>query len=145
MVRLLFEAATARTPGAFVEDKTAGLAWHHRRVPDPLGEARARELTFRLAGLLDPGHARVLVGAKIVEVQPRAVHKGLVATAVARDAPTGGVLLAMGDDQTDEDLFAALPAGGVAVHVGPAPSRAPIRLANPGAARAWLGALAAAG
>ena len=39
-------------------------------------------------------------------------------------------ILAFGDDQTDEDLFAALPAGSVAIHVGPGDSRAPLRVAG---------------
>jgi trehalose 6-phosphate synthase/phosphatase len=47
-------------------------------------------------------------------------------------------VLAMGDDQTDEDLFAALPEDGVAVHVGSRPSRARYRLADTTAARAFL-------
>jgi trehalose 6-phosphate synthase/phosphatase len=50
----------------------------------------------------------------------------------------------MGDDRTDEDLFAALPPGSVAVHVGPAPSAAPVRLRDVRAARAVLAEIAAA-
>ena len=50
----------------------------------------------------------------------------------------------MGDDRTDEDLFAALPAGAIALHVGPSPSRAPGRLADVRSARAFLAAVAEA-
>jgi trehalose 6-phosphate synthase/phosphatase len=48
----------------------------------------------------------------------------------------------MGDDRTDEDLFAALPDASIAIHVGPAPSRAPLRLADQASARAVLAAIA---
>jgi trehalose 6-phosphate synthase/phosphatase len=44
----------------------------------------------------------------------------------------------MGDDRTDEDLFAALPADGIAIHVGPTPSRAHYRVRDVKAARAFL-------
>jgi trehalose 6-phosphate synthase/phosphatase len=44
----------------------------------------------------------------------------------------------MGDDRTDEDLFAAVPEGGVAVHVGPTASRAPLRIADSRATRRLL-------
>jgi trehalose 6-phosphate synthase/phosphatase len=44
----------------------------------------------------------------------------------------------MGDDRTDEDLFAALPDGAIAVHVGPTPSRARYRVRDVKAARGWL-------
>ena len=44
----------------------------------------------------------------------------------------------MGDDRTDEDLFAALPPDAVAIHVGPAPSRAAVRLAAVADARRLL-------
>jgi trehalose 6-phosphate synthase/phosphatase len=47
----------------------------------------------------------------------------------------------MGDDRTDEDLFAALPEGSISVHVGPAPSRAALRLPDVRAARALLASL----
>ena len=44
----------------------------------------------------------------------------------------------MGDDRTDEDLFAALPEGALAIHVGPTESRAPIRITDVAAARELL-------
>jgi trehalose 6-phosphate synthase/phosphatase len=47
----------------------------------------------------------------------------------------------MGDDRTDEDLFAALPDGSIAIHVGAAASRAPIRIVDVTAARALLAQL----
>jgi trehalose 6-phosphate synthase/phosphatase len=51
--------------------------------------------------------------------------------------------VAIGDDRTDEDLFAALPEGGVGIHVGPGPSVAELRLRDPEACRALLAGLLA--
>jgi trehalose 6-phosphate synthase/phosphatase len=50
-------------------------------------------------------------------------------------------VLAMGDDRTDEDLFAAVPPEGITVRVGPGPTKAHFRLESVTAARALLRSL----
>jgi trehalose 6-phosphate synthase/phosphatase len=50
--------------------------------------------------------------------------------------------VAIGDDRTDEDLFAALPDGSVSIHVGPSESRAGLRLPDVAAVRTLLESLA---
>jgi trehalose 6-phosphate synthase/phosphatase len=55
--------------------------------------------------------------------------------------PAGALLVAIGDDRTDEDLFAALPPGSLAIHVGPEPTRASIRLSGVPDTRALLRAI----
>jgi trehalose 6-phosphate synthase/phosphatase len=76
-----------------------------------------------------------------VEVRCQGVNKGLVVDRVLRAGPAGRLVVAMGDDRTDEDLFAALPDGAITLHVGPGQSRAAYRLADPYAARSFLRAL----
>jgi trehalose 6-phosphate synthase/phosphatase len=51
--------------------------------------------------------------------------------------------IALGDDRTDEDLFAALPADAWTVHVGSGASQARFCLRDPGEVRRLLEALAA--
>ena len=53
-------------------------------------------------------------------------------------------MLAIGDDRTDEDLFAALPPDAITIRVGPGPTRARFRLEGV-AARAIAAALAGRG
>ena len=53
------------------------------------------------------------------------------------------MLVAIGDDRTDEDLFAALPKGALAIHVGPQVSKAEIRLEGVTEARRLLADLLA--
>jgi trehalose 6-phosphate synthase/phosphatase len=55
--------------------------------------------------------------------------------------PAGTLVVAMGNDGTDEDLFAALPFLAVAVHVGAGQRCAPIRSASIGDARRLLAQL----
>jgi trehalose 6-phosphate synthase/phosphatase len=128
----------ARTPGALVEEKTASLAWHYRMVDAAFGEWQAKELQLHLTELLANVPVQILPGSKVIEVRPHGVHKGLVAEALARRAPASAVQVAMGDDATDEDLFAALAPGAVTLHVGPGESRARHRLDDPWAARDFL-------
>jgi trehalose 6-phosphate synthase/phosphatase len=71
------------------------------------------------------------------------VDKGRVAAKVLAGAGADSLVFAIGDDRTDEDMFAALPAGSIAVHVGPGESRAPLRVPDVRAARALLAAIAA--
>jgi trehalose 6-phosphate synthase/phosphatase len=137
-------AFAARTPGALVEEKSAGLAWHYRAADPDLGTARARTLELELAVLLARSSAWILPGAKVIEVLPRGIHKGRLVPSLVARAPAGALLVAIGDDRTDEDLFAALPRDALAVHVGPEPTRAPIRLGGVPDVRALLRTIAEA-
>jgi trehalose 6-phosphate synthase/phosphatase len=80
----------------------------------------------------------MLSGAKVIEVRMRGVNKGVIASrliSLEQDKPT---ILAMGDDTTDEDLFAALPQEAFAVHIGLRASRAKYRIKNWVSARRLL-------
>jgi len=131
---------TDRIPGSIVEEKTAGLAWHYRSADPEYGAAQAKELSLHLATLLRDAPVEILYGDMVVELRTRGVDKGR-AVGLVLAAGTGPLLLAVGDDRTDEDLFAALPDGSISVHVGPAPSRAVLRLPDVRAARALLASL----
>ncbi len=143
-VRAILRDFAERTPGSLVEEKTAGFAWHYRAADPEYGAAQAKELSLHLATVLGNAPVELLQGDRVLELRPHGVDKGLVAAQAARRAPPDALLLAMGDDRTDEDLFAALPAGAIALHVGPSPSRAPGRLADVRSARAFLAAVAEA-
>jgi len=142
-VRALLVGFQERTPGALLEEKSAGFSWHYRAADPELGRHRAQELSLDLAAFLRGTAGEVMQGDRIVEVRPRGVHKGRVARALAAGAAAGTLFLALGDDRTDEDLFAGLPDGSLAVHVGPSDSLAPLRLADVAAARRLLEELAA--
>jgi trehalose 6-phosphate synthase/phosphatase len=80
----------------------------------------------------------------VIEVRPKGITKGRIAAQVLGPASPGTLALAMGDDRTDEDLFAALPEDAISIHVGPSPSRARLRIEDVAAARELLGRIAAA-
>lgn len=144
-VRAIMERFCEHAPGSFVEEKAVALAWHYRRCEPQFGASQARELRSHLAKLLANQPAEVLPGVKVVEVRPAGIHKGLIVQDLAPRVPAGWPIVAIGDDATDEDLFRALPADGVSIHVGSRDSVARYRLSDPTSVRLLLERFASAG
>ncbi len=134
----ILDAFADRTPGALVEEKTASLAWHYRLADLEFGLLQAKELRLHLANAFANAPVEVLVGDKVVEVRSHGINKAVVVRLALAEVPAGSVILAMGDDRTDEEMFAALPEDALTVHVGRGASRARYRVPSPEAARAVL-------
>jgi trehalose 6-phosphate synthase/phosphatase len=131
-----------RTPGSFVERKGASLAWHYRMSEPLLAARRVDELRRVLVRDLAP-ELEILDGNKVLEVRMKGADKRACALRIVERARAAGdpVVLAVGDDRTDEDLFAALDAGSITVRVGPGSSKARHRVDGPDDVRALLRAL----
>jgi len=138
----ILEEFARRTPGAWVEEQTASLAWHYRGADPEFGSLQAKELRLYLTNALSNAPVEVALGNKFVEVRPHGVHKGMIASKALAKSGAIGAIVALGDDRTDEDLFAALPEGAFTVSVGARLSRARYRLASPAEVRVFLGELA---
>ncbi|MFN7953184.1 MAG: bifunctional alpha,alpha-trehalose-phosphate synthase (UDP-forming)/trehalose-phosphatase [bacterium] len=143
-VRPILQRFADVTPGSLIEIKGAGLAWHWRNADPQFGAHQADELRLHLSELLASSPAAVLLGEKVLEVRPVGVSKAQIVPPLVERLGEGAGWLALGDDNTDEELFAALPADAVSVHVGEASSRARFRLDDPRAARSLLARLLAA-
>jgi trehalose 6-phosphate synthase/phosphatase len=113
----LIELYVDRVPGSLLEAKDYSLAWHYRGSDPELGEIRAKELIDELVSYTANLDVQVLEGKKVVEVRNAGINKGAAAVGcVASVEPD--FILAVGDDQTDEDLFRALPKSAFTVRVG---------------------------
>ena len=132
---------TARTPGSLIEVKSVALAWHYRMADREAGERRANELRLHLSQLLSNQPVEILAGHKVVEIRPYGIHKGRILPPLPPEQLASTTVLAMGDDRTDEDLFAALPPNGISIKVGPGPTLARFRIDGVPAARAVLQSL----
>ncbi|MEP7116344.1 MAG: bifunctional alpha,alpha-trehalose-phosphate synthase (UDP-forming)/trehalose-phosphatase [Acidobacteriota bacterium] len=143
MARLLpiFEQFAATTPGAFVERKTASIAWHYRRAHREFGVRQAHELRMLLGDALSNQPFEVLEGTKVIEVRLRGVSKGAVGRQLAGRLTADMAVIAFGDDHTDEDLFRSLPQSAVTVSVGTHKSQARFAVADHVAVREALGML----
>jgi trehalose 6-phosphate synthase/phosphatase len=127
-----------RTPGSLVEEKGVCVAWHYRAADPEFAALQARELRLHLLELLSNKPVEVLIGHKALEVRPQGFHKGRIVEQVREGAPIAATIVALGDDTTDEDMFAALDDDDISVHVGPGASRASLRVENVDAARRFL-------
>ena len=99
--RPAFEHVLGSEPGVEIEDKNYSLAIHYRRSrAKKRVKARATEIARRLA------KARVIGGIEVLNVVPSdAPHKG-IALERERDRLQCDTAIYVGDDETDEDVFA---------------------------------------
>lgn len=124
------------TVGGRVERKDAGIAWHFRGASvDVDVVATVHDALHRAFGAT---RYEVLAGDCVLEVRRRGVHKGLVAERVRAWHGPVAMMVAFGDDHTDEDLFRALPEGSISVKVGTRESVATYRLADHESVRSLL-------
>ncbi len=113
-----------------VERKMYGLALHGRGADRPSYLAARRALVRRFA--LPAARAGLVFAAFDggVELRPAGFHKGLTVDRAFAELGADAAVAYLGDDQTDEDAFAALAGRGLPVLVGERP--------RPTLAAAWL-------
>jgi trehalose 6-phosphate synthase/phosphatase len=126
----ILEMYADRVPGAFVEEKDFSVVWHYRAADPERGREAARELADHLLVFTASIDLQVLRGNKAIEIRKAGVNKG---SAVQQWMTKNDFdfILAIGDDLTDEDMFAALPQWAFSFRVGAARTRARFRLRNP--------------
>jgi trehalose 6-phosphate synthase/phosphatase len=130
-----------RVAGSLFEEKEFSIAWHYRQCDPELGEQRAKELIDDITQFVANLDVQVLEGKKVVEIRSAGTNKGTAALQLAQELDVD-MILAIGDDQTDEDMFRVLPPHAVTVRVGAAFSRARYRLRHPRDVRRLLRLLA---
>ena len=122
-IKPILELYVDRTPGAFIEEKGFSLAWHYRKADPDLAEVRARELKDALLHLTANLRLEVLEGSKVIEVKDAGINKGRAALKWLQ-REEWDFILAIGDDRTDEELFAILPSSAYSIKVGLVASQA---------------------
>ena len=103
----MLEMYADRLPGSFIEEKEFSLAWHFRQADPELSAACARELMDELVAFTSNIDIHILQGNKVIEVRNSEVTKGSTGLHLAL-TDNYDFILAIGDDTTDEDLFAIL-------------------------------------
>ncbi|MGB5978983.1 MAG: bifunctional alpha,alpha-trehalose-phosphate synthase (UDP-forming)/trehalose-phosphatase, partial [Cyclobacteriaceae bacterium] len=125
----VLELYVDRTPGSFIEEKDYSLVWHYRKVETGLGELRTRELTSHLKYLTTNIGLQVLEGDMVLEIKSLEVNKGRGAKKWLTDFPAE-FIFAVGDDETDEDMFRIMPKSAYTIKVGRKNSEARFNLKN---------------
>jgi trehalose 6-phosphate phosphatase len=144
-LKLRLAEQTAWMEGVLIEDKGAAVAAHYRLAPayDTALETIMRDFEE------EAGPAWVLQPGKMVfEIRPSRADKGeAVAAYLAQSAFAGRLPIAIGDDLTDETMFALANArGGQSIRVGSLATAtcALARASSPSAIRSALATVAAA-
>jgi trehalose 6-phosphate synthase/phosphatase len=97
---------TSRTPGSFIEDKGHAVTWHYRNSPNEFANFLANKLTFELEETLTNQPVQVNRGKKVIEVKSVNANKGyFVEQWLQRMEYLPEIVIAIGDDTTDEDMF----------------------------------------
>jgi trehalose 6-phosphate synthase/phosphatase len=116
-VMQIFQEFLDKTPQSMLEIKDTALVWHFRKVDPWLASLREPQLLNALMKPCTRLNLQIMRGNKIVEVKSPEYTKG----AEAKRLLMGGkydFILAIGDDTTDEDTFAALPHSAYTIKIG---------------------------
>lgn len=122
-IRPILELYSDRTPGSLVEEKDFSLVWHYRRAEPALADVRTHELRDALVNMTENMDVGVFEGSKILEVRKQGINKGRAAEYLMEQADWD-FLLAVGDDYTDEEMFAVMPEKAYSIKVGSSISKA---------------------
>ena len=142
------EALARRHPGALAERKSWSVAFHFRRVGRRVLPALAIEVEAACRVWLQSHPSYEMVsGAAVLEVRPAAARKSTAVPWVREKGGPDTRVVAIGDDITDEDMFAVLGAGDEGILVGAGVGRATAArwtLESPETVRRFLAWLAVA-
>ncbi|TFH39718.1 MAG: trehalose-phosphatase, partial [Chrysiogenales bacterium] len=129
-IRPHLELYADRTPGSFIEEKEYSLVWHYRKSDAEFASIRAIELKSNLMEMIANLNLGIMEGNKVLEVKNLESSKGKIASYLIAEN-NFDFIMAIGDDLTDEDMFAAIPESGFSIKVGLVPSIASFHLAGP--------------
>src|SRR5580704_4003750 len=141
LLKMQVTAAVTVDPRIIVEDKGSSLAVHHRLAPE-LGPL----IKNKIAAILDraPGEKlEMLCGKAVIEIKPPSFNKGVAVCELMKSAPFAQrIPLFVGDDVTDESVFAVMPAlGGFGYSVGREVAGVSGTFGGPQNVRDWLAGL----
>ncbi len=136
-----------RVPGSFIEKKDFSIAWHYRNAPTNFAEYQSRRLVEDLEWSMIRFPVSIIRGKKVIEVRMIESNKGYFANWYRTTHPEGRlrdyVMVGIGDDRTDEDMFEVLREDGISIRVGFGPTRAAFRLREQSEVAAFVDGLLA--
>ena len=142
VIRPIMDESATRVPQSFVESKSDAVAWHYRMSDAQVADQERQDLLRRLRGVVVGLGLMIMENSKVVEVTPVATSKG---QAILPFVNSGDYdfMMALGDDETDETMFAVMPDKGWTIKVGPGQTKARLRVNDPTAVTLLLADLGA--
>jgi len=106
-----------RTPHSKLEIKKTALVFHYREVDNWLADLRITQLFNALISPCSKRNMQIMKGNKIIEIKSTDFDKGSEARRLMQKE-NYDFIMAIGDDTTDEEMFAALPENAITIKVG---------------------------
>lgn len=130
MVGEIMQAYTSHVPGSFLEKKQYSVSWHYRKSPQEFAVYQANKLKEELNIGLSNLPVTILEGNKVIETRCIEANKGFFLNGYLAQESflEPNTPFAIGDDLTDEEMFAALPKNGISIKVGSLTGNAKFRL-----------------
>jgi trehalose 6-phosphate synthase/phosphatase len=106
-VKDILSRHTAEIKGSFLEEKVHSVTWHYRNAELPDEESTVQAICRELVIFNALDQFNIVCGNKIVEARTSKADKGIFVRGCIKEAGYD-LVMAFGDDQTDEDMFAQL-------------------------------------
>lgn len=103
----LFNHYSTICPGSFVEEKTFALAWHYRNCISESTYKYSRELIGLLEEKVGDLNLKIFDGKMVIEIMTKKIGKGEAVKRIIGQR-NYDYILSVGDDNTDEEMFAFL-------------------------------------
>ncbi len=132
----------------WIEDKSQGFALHYRQASPGQEDQLLKIIETWKVHIVESGSYQLLPGKKVMEVLPSGVNKGEAIQKILLSSDFIGYFpLYIGDDITDESVFAVIQEQGLSFKVGDKeqPTKATHFLKNPAQVREFLALLATQG
>ncbi len=125
----VLEKYVDRTAGSFVEEKDFSLAWHYKNASQDMANLRAANMKSELFHIVNDFGLTILSGNKVIEIKNKFINKGTAALTFIKEKKWD-MIIAAGDDVTDEDLFNVLPYSAYSIRIGFSSSKANYNLGS---------------
>lgn len=144
-LRRRIRVLAANDDRVLIEEKSRSMSVHFRRAPE-YETFLKREVAKIVAEETAPGSVEFMFGKAVIDIKPSSFSKGTAVREVMAAPPFAGRrLVFIGDDTTDESVFAILPDfGGLGFAVGRGIKAAQNVFASPAQVRSWLDRVAEA-
>ncbi len=136
----LLERYSQQAPGSFIERKQFSIAWNYRRADPVFGGDQARDLSLALGQSLENTLFGIYHHNKILEIRPLVANKGYAMEQILhlRQCQEQDLIITLGNDESDEDMYKIKPEQNIAIHVGAPNLFAKYHLALPSDTRKLL-------
>lgn len=124
-----FKEFIDKTPGSFSEEKTHSIVWHYRKVDAWLANLRVQEFLNAFIYPCTKYNLEIIEGKKFIEVRVADKKRHETIRKWVKQE-SWDFILAIGDDQADEEMFKALPKDAYSIKVGYGTTKAKFHLGS---------------